>query len=68
MGYDRRNEAKRFIILIDTLYDAGKRVVINAEVEPQSIYQGHDHDFEFDRTISRLLEMRGEEYLSKYKV
>jgi len=63
MGYDRRNECKRFILLIDTLYDAGKRLVINAETEPQKLYDGKDHAFEFERTISRLLEMQGEEYL-----
>jgi cell division protein ZapE len=65
MGYDRRNELKRFIILIDTLYDAQCRVVINAETEPQKLYHGKDHAFEFERTISRLLEMQGEDYLSK---
>ena len=65
MGYDRRNEAKRFILLIDTLYDAGRRVVINAEIEPQMLYHGDHHAFEFERTISRLLEMQGEEYLLK---
>jgi len=63
MGYDRRNEAKRFILLIDTLYDAGKRLVINAENAPHNLYDGKDHAFEFERTISRLLEMQGEEYL-----
>lgn len=65
MGYDRRNEAKRFILLIDTLYDAGIRLVMNAEVEPQRLYHGKDHAFEFERTISRLTEMQGEEYLAK---
>jgi len=71
MGYDRRNECKRFILLIDTLYDAGIRLVINAETEPQKLYHGKDHAFEFERTISRLLEMQGEEYLlrtSKEKI
>lgn len=63
MGYDRRNEAKRFILLIDTLYDAQKRLIINAEKPPQDLYHGQDHAFEFERTISRLLEMQGEEYL-----
>jgi len=62
MGYDRRNECKRFIILIDTLYDARRRVVINAAVPPQDLYDGQDHAFEFDRTISRLLEMQGDDY------
>ncbi len=71
MGYDRRNEAKRFILLIDTLYDAGKRLVINAEKPPQDLYHGKNHAFEFERTISRLLEMQGADYLlttSKEKI
>ena len=63
MGYDRRNEAKRFILLIDTLYDAGIKLVVNAEVSPRELYQGKHHTFEFERTISRLLEMQGEAYL-----
>jgi cell division protein ZapE len=62
MGYDRRNEAKRFILLIDTLYDEQIRVIINAETTPIEIYNGGDHAFEFERTISRLLEMQGQEY------
>lgn len=65
MGYDRRNEAKRFILLVDTLYDAGVKLVVNAHAEPQKLYYGDDHAFEFERTVSRLLEMQGEEYLSK---
>ena len=63
MGYDRRNECKRFIILIDTIYDAKKQLVINAEKPPIDLYDGKDHKFEFERTISRLLEMQGREYL-----
>lgn len=65
MRYDRRNEAKRFILLIDTLYDAGTRLVMNAEAKPHKLYSGKDHGFEFERTISRLLEMQGEEYLAR---
>ena len=65
MGYDRRNEVKRYILLIDTLYDANIRLVINAEAEPKDLYSGQDHAFEFERTISRMLEMQGENYLKK---
>jgi len=65
MGYDRRNELKRFILLIDTLYDMEVRTVFNAEIEPKELYHGDDHAFEFQRTISRILEMQGEDYLSK---
>jgi cell division protein ZapE len=58
MGYDRRNEAKRFILLIDTLYDRGNALVMSAEAEPDKLYYGDHHAFEFQRTISRLQEMR----------
>lgn len=58
MGYDRRNEAKRFILLIDTLYDQGVKLVISAEAQPDKLYYGQHHEFEFQRTISRLQEMR----------
>lgn len=62
----RRNEAKRFINLIDTLYDNGIKLVVSAEAEPQDLYVGEDgtEAFEFDRTASRLIEMRSEAYLA----
>ncbi|MHA7775084.1 cell division protein ZapE [Roseibium sp. M-1] len=62
----RRNEAKRFINLIDTLYDNGIKLVISAEAEPTQLYVGEDgtEAFEFDRTASRLIEMRSEAYLA----
>lgn len=66
MSRARRNEAKRFIILIDTLYDNGIKLVVSAEAEPQNLYkaEGGTEAFEFDRTASRLIEMRSEEYLA----
>ncbi len=60
--YDRRNEAKRLILLIDCLYEAGCRLVILAEQPLDKLYQGSDHAFEFDRTISRLVEMQSGDY------
>ena len=62
----RRNEAKRFINLIDTLYDNGIKLVVSAEAEPNKLYVGEDgtEAFEFDRTASRLIEMRSEAYLA----
>ncbi len=63
MGYDRRNEAKRFMILIDALYEAGTNVVISAEEPADGLYVGDDHEFEFQRTTSRLQEMQSKEYL-----
>ncbi|MCB1721133.1 MAG: cell division protein ZapE [Rhodospirillales bacterium] len=64
LGYDRRNEAKRFMILIDTLYEAGTKLVATAEALPDQLYRGHDHAFEFQRTVSRLQEMQSAEYLA----
>lgn len=57
MGYDRRNEAKRFMLLIDALYEAKTNLYLTADTIPEKLYTGHDHAFEFDRTISRLKEM-----------
>ena len=57
MGYDRQNEAKRFMILIDVLYEAKVRLVVTAQSRPEKLYSGHQHQFEFQRTISRLNEM-----------
>jgi cell division protein ZapE len=65
LGYDRRNEAKRLMTLVDVLYDNHRNLVITADETPHKIYTGHDHAFEFQRTISRLLEMQGEAYLNR---
>jgi cell division protein ZapE len=63
LGYDRRNETKRLMTLIDVLYDTRRRVIVSAEAAPEKLYHGHDHKFEFDRTISRLKEMQSSSYL-----
>lgn len=62
MGYDRRNEAKRFMNLIDALYEGRRRVIITAAAKPENLYSGHDHAFEFQRTVSRLIEMQSDGY------
>ena len=66
LDYDRRNEAKRFIILIDTLYEHHVKLVASAAAEPHELYRANKgrEAFEFDRTVSRLIEMRSEEYLA----
>jgi cell division protein ZapE len=53
-----RNAAKRFVLLIDTLYDARTRLVASAQAAPAAIYGGKDHRLEFARTVSRLEEMQ----------
>ncbi len=59
----KRNEAKRFVTLIDALYDNHVRLIASAEVPPGKIYPEGDHAFEFNRTASRLMEMQSEDYL-----
>jgi len=65
LRYDRRNEAKRLMILVDALYDSGTRLVVTADAPPEKLYFGHDHSFEFERTVSRLLEMQGKDWLER---
>lgn len=67
LGPDSRNEAKRFIILIDALYDGHVRLIVSAAAEPDRLYAGSDgtEGFEFQRTASRLIEMRSRAYLAE---
>ncbi len=60
---DRRNEARRFITLIDTLYDRGTCLVVSAAAEPDKLYPAGDGADLFVRTASRLMEMRSAAYL-----
>lgn len=60
---DRRNEAARFVTLIDALYEAKTKLIMSAAAEPDDLYPAGDGSFEFQRTASRLHEMRSTDYL-----
>lgn len=61
---DRREEARRFVTLIDALYEAHARLIVLAEAEPVALYPAGEGAFEFERTASRLQEMRSADWLS----
>ena len=60
---EKRNEAKRFMTLIDALYEHKVKLICTAEVPAQELYTEGDGAFEFRRTVSRLIEMQSEAYL-----
>lgn len=59
-----REEAARFRVLIDALYEAKTKLVASADALPEALYPTGDQSFEFERTASRLMEMRSETYLA----
>lgn len=67
LGPEKRNQTKRFIILIDTLYDHAIRLYVTAAAMPEDLLTARrgTEGFEFDRTASRLFEMRSAEYLAQ---
>ncbi len=64
---ERRDAAKRFNTLIDALYEADVKLVALADVEPEDLYPAGDGAFEFERTVSRLQEMRSADYVSRVR-
>lgn len=65
LGPESRNEAARFVTLIDALYEYRVKLLASADAEPDALYPAGDGRFEFDRTVSRLLEMQSEDYLAE---
>ncbi|PZU48876.1 MAG: cell division protein ZapE [Sphingomonas sp.] len=65
LGPENRNEASRFVTLIDALYEWRCKLLIAADAPPEELYMAGDGRFEFDRTVSRLMEMQSADYLAE---
>ncbi len=64
LGPDNRDKAARFVTLIDSFYEAKVKFICSASTSPRKLYVEGDGAFEFQRTVSRLMEMQSPEYLS----
>ena len=62
LGYDNASEARRFVTLIDAIYEAGIGFIASAAAAPEELYPSGVGSFEFERTASRLREMQAENY------
>ncbi len=62
---NRRNEARRFMTLVDALYERRTMLFLSADAPPEALYPRGDGSFEFRRTVSRLTEMQSREYLER---
>ena len=62
LGRSNFNEAKRFVTLIDALYEARVRLICSAAAEPEYLYVEGEGSFEFERTASRLREMQSADW------
>jgi cell division protein ZapE len=65
MGPEMRNEAARFVTLIDALYENKVKLFATAAAEPEDLYPTGDGRFEFERTVSRLMEMQSADYMAE---
>ncbi len=65
MSAKERNEARRFVMLIDVLYDRGCRLIVSAAGPPAALYDKGEGRFEFDRTRSRLIEMQTAQWVER---
>jgi len=64
LGPHNRNEAARFVTLIDALYEQKVKLIATADARPAELYEAGDGRFEFERTESRLIEMQSHDYLA----
>ena len=64
LSREKNNQAKRFVTLIDTLYEHKVILIASADVSPEKLYEKGTGSFEFERTVSRLKEMQSESWVS----
>jgi len=65
LGPEKRNEAARFVTLVDALYEHKVKLIATADAAPGALYAAGDGLFEFERTVSRLTEMQSQSYLAE---
>ena len=65
LGADDENAARRFLTLVDEFYDRGVKLILAADVPREQLYAGKKLAFEFQRALSRLIEMQSQEYLAR---
>ncbi|MBO0749470.1 MAG: AFG1 family ATPase [Porphyrobacter sp.] len=65
MGPESRDQATRFVTLVDALYENNVKLFATAAAEPEALYPAGDGRFEFERTVSRLKEMQSAEYMAR---
>ena len=65
LGPDKRNEAARFKVLVDALYEHKVKLIAAADAPAPALYPEGDGAFEFERTVSRLMEMQSADYLAE---
>ena len=65
---EKRDEARRFMLLIDALYEHKVKLILSADAPPERLYPAGDTAFEFERTVSRLQEMRSKDYIELAQV
>jgi cell division protein ZapE len=64
IGPERRNEARRFMTLVDTLYEHRVNLVLSAEAPPEALHPQGPEAEDFQRTASRLVEMQSKDYIT----
>ena len=65
LGRDSEDQARRFISLVDEFYDRNVKLAMSVAVPLEALYSGGNLAFEFERTLSRLLEMQSHDYLAR---